>query len=93
MKAIGSAGLDTRASLVSLGNEMGEDRSRIVFNEKRIWYRDFYNLMWDFDLKEGLYLVLQFLERKDGVEEPTNSRVITRKILEEEYDLLGYGVL
>lgn len=27
------------------------------------------------------------------VEEPTNTRVITRKILEEEYELLGYSVL
>lgn len=74
-------------------NDGVEDRSMITFNEKRIWYKDFYNLMWDFDLKEKLYLVLQFLEKKENVEEATNSRVITRRILEEEYNIIGYTVL
>ena len=73
-------------------NDGVEDRSMITFNEKRIWYKDFYNLMWDFDLKEKLYLVLQFLEKKENVEEATNSRVITRRILEEEYNIIGYTV-
>ena len=50
--------METRASLVSMVNDGVEDRSMITFNEKRIWYKDFYNLMWDFDLKEKLYLVL-----------------------------------
>lgn len=55
---MGSRGIDTRASIANIASEIGEDRSTISFNEKRIWYRDFYNLMWDFDLNERLYLVL-----------------------------------
>jgi hypothetical protein len=33
------------------------------------------------------------LERKPYVEEPTNTTVITRKLLDDEYDILGYTVL
>ena len=33
------------------------------------------------------------MERKPNVEVPTGFSVITRKLIEEEYDLIGYTVL
>jgi hypothetical protein len=41
--------------------------------------------------KENLYLVLQYLERKASVLVPTTDKVITRRLIEDEYDLIGYS--
>jgi len=30
----------------------------VYFNEQRTWYKDFYNLLWDLELKENIYIVL-----------------------------------
>lgn len=29
----------------------------IYYNETRTWYKDLYNLMWDLDLKENVYML------------------------------------
>ena len=69
------------------------DKIMIPFNELRTWYRDLYNMLWDLDLKENIFLILQFLERKEHIDDPTTTAVVTRRIIEEEYDLIGYTVL
>ena len=38
-------------------------------------------------------MVLQYLERKPNIIAPTVDKVISRKMIEHEYDLLGYTVL
>jgi hypothetical protein len=48
----------------------------VVFNEVKTWYKDLYNLLWDLDLKENVYLILQFIEMKAGVKTPTLNAVI-----------------
>jgi hypothetical protein len=37
-------------------------------------------------------MVFQFIERKENITQPTNTGVITRKLIEDEYDLIGYTV-
>ena len=51
---------------------------------------DIYNRLWDIDLKENMYLIFQFLERKPTVTNPT-AGAITRTLIEDEYDLIGYA--
>mgnify|MGYP000870192848 CR=1 FL=1 len=48
--------------------------------------------MWDHELDENLYAVVQYLQRKEGVI-PTVNAVISRKLIETEYDLIGYSVI
>ena len=50
-------------------------------------------MLWDLELKENVYLVLQYLERKPEILQPTVTSVITRKLIEDEYDIIGYTVL
>lgn len=49
-------------------------------------------MLWDHELQDNLYLCLQFVERKITNKNPTITNVITRKLIEDEYDLLGYTV-
>lgn len=94
LKAISSVGRETKANLFGASSTSGGDEKfTVTFNEMRTWYKDLYNLMWDIDLKENLYLIFQVLERKEHIDAPTNTSVVTRKIIEEEYDLIGYTVL
>lgn len=50
----------------------------IYFNEQKTWFKDFYNLLWDLNLKENVYLILQYLERKESVDVANAHVVITR---------------
>ena len=52
-------------------------------------------MLWDFwktEKRNNLYLIVQYLELKKNVV-PTVNQSISRKILEDEYDLIGYGVI
>ena len=49
-------------------------------------------MLWDLDLKENVYLVLQYLELKPDID-PTGHSVVTRQDIEDEWDLIGYTVL
>mmetsp|Transcript_12126 Transcript_12126/g.11975 ORF Transcript_12126/g.11975 Transcript_12126/m.11975 type:complete len:147 (-) Transcript_12126:2098-2538(-) len=71
---------------------MMDPEKTVVFNELRTWYKDIYNLVWDLELKENAYLVFQYIERKVSVANPTITSVITRKLIEDEYDLVGYTI-
>jgi len=51
---------------------------------------DVYNYLWDLDMRFNMYLVLLFVERKASVIQPTITNVITRTLIEDEYDLIGY---
>lgn len=62
------------------------------FNDGKEFFMDFYKLFWDEDLNENMYVVIQYLERKEGVI-PTVNAVISRKLIEDEYDCLGYSVI
>ena len=64
----------------------------IEFNDGKEWNVDFYKLFWDEELNENLYCVVQYLERKEGVI-PTVNAVISRKLIEDEYDWIGYSVI
>lgn len=67
----------------------------ILWNENTTFVRDFYQLLWDIwerDLKRNLYLVVQYLQVKKGII-PTFNAGITRKLIEDEYDLIGYGAI
>jgi hypothetical protein len=103
IKAVNSQGRETRGN--NMGSSQGgratsaaamyhnDPEKTVYFNEQRTWYKDFYKLLWDLELKENIYIVLQYLERKADVEIPTTNAVITRKLIEDEYDLIGYTVL
>ena len=98
LKAISSTGKETRSQLGNIplsqsGHLPGQDPEKtIAYNEQRTWYKDFYNLYWDLDLKENIYLIVQYIERKPENINPTITAVITRKLIEDEYDLVGYTV-
>ena len=62
------------------------------FNDGKEWLVDFYKLFWDEELNENLYWVIQYLQRKEGVI-PTVNAVISRKLVEDEYDWIGYSVI
>ena len=62
------------------------------FNEGKEWECDFYKMIWDTDLKDNLYAVIQYIEVKEGVK-PTVNTVISRKLIEAEYNLIGYSVI
>ena len=64
----------------------------IEFNDGKEWPMDFYKLFWDEDLNENLYCVVQYLQRKEGVV-PTVNKNLSRKLIEDEYDLIGYSVI
>ena len=67
----------------------------ILWNENTTFVRDFYQFLWDIwdrELKKNLYLVVQYLEIKEGIV-PTITTNITRKLVEDEYDLGGYGII
>lgn len=49
-------------------------------------------MFWDEDLNENLYCVVQYLQVKQGII-PTVNAVISRKLIQDEYDLIGYGVI
>jgi hypothetical protein len=88
----------SRGSILQPGAKEVEDKGKenadkfLVFNEERTWYKDLYNLIWDMDLEENVYIVLQLLERKPNLE-PSKTQVITRQLIEEEYDMVGYTSL
>ena len=69
-----------------------EDRT-VSFEEKRTWYLDMNKLMASYYQSQDVYLVLQYLERKAHISAPTVDKVISRRLIETEYDLLGYTVL
>ncbi len=50
-------------------------------------------MVWDLELKESVFLILQYIELKAGIKNPATNAVITRKLIEDEYDLIGYTVL
>ena len=77
-------------ALQSKGATIYEDF--IEFNDGKEWLIDFYKLFWDEDLNENLYCVVQYLQRKEGVI-PTVNANISRKLIEDEYDLVGYSVI
>ena len=70
--------------------------STVPFDDGVHWHKNFYRLVnkyWEMGLDtRNLNLVLLYLQLKDGVE-PTNANVLTKNLLETEYDLLGYTVL
>jgi len=67
----------------------------VPFNDGKDWHRDFYDLiwkLWERKLESEMYLIIQYLQLKENTV-PSVSNVISRVLLEEEYDLLGYGVI
>lgn len=67
----------------------------ILWNENTTFVRDFYQYLWDIwdrELKKNLYCVVQYLELKEG-QIPSQTNSITRELVEDEYDLVGYGVI
>ena len=67
----------------------------LVFNEGRTWVRDYYNWLWDIwdlEARKNLYLIVKYLELKKG-QKPTINGLISRTLFENEYDLVGYGVI
>ena len=79
-----------RAQIEEDRNLYGDDT--FFLDEKHIWYQDFYSLFWNKWYKEknrNLYLLIQILQLKDGVQ-PSNAN-ITKQLLLREYDLIGYG--
>ena len=38
-------------------------------------------------------MVVQYLERKESVKVPTTNKSITRRLIEAEYDLIGYNAI
>ena len=67
----------------------------IVWFENKTFKNDFYNMLWDIwdrEKKKNLYCVVQYLELKPGVK-PTIHGTISRTLIEDEYDLIGYGVI
>ena len=73
-----------------------DKEATIGFEEVRSWAYDFYRMYWsqpetEDGVRENLYLVLQYLERKVSVLVPTTDKVITRRLIEDEYDLIGYS--
>lgn len=53
-----------RQSILKPGTSEVEEKGRenaesiMVFNDERTWYKDLYNLIWDMDLEENVYIVL-----------------------------------
>lgn len=71
-----------------------DDKEKTVyFNEQKTWYKDLYNMIWDLDLEENIYLILQYNELKPEIENPTGHTVMSRQVIEEEYDIVGYTIL
>ena len=72
-----------RASILKPGTVEVEDKGKespeamMVFNDDRTWYKDLYNLIWDMDLEENVYIIIQILERKPNLE-PSKTQMITR---------------
>eukprot|EP00344_Euplotes_crassus_P007376 CAMPEP_0197000934 /NCGR_PEP_ID=MMETSP1380-20130617/5749_1 /TAXON_ID=5936 /ORGANISM="Euplotes crassus, Strain CT5" /LENGTH=239 /DNA_ID=CAMNT_0042418401 /DNA_START=217 /DNA_END=936 /DNA_ORIENTATION=- len=67
----------------------------ILWNENTTFVRDFYAYLWDIwdrDLKKNLYCVVQYLELKEDMI-PSKTSNITRELVENEYDLVAYGVI
>jgi hypothetical protein len=67
----------------------------ILWNENTTWVRDYYKYLWDIwdrEAKRNLNLVVQFLELKEGIL-PSQTKSITRELVESEYDLIGYGII
>ena len=74
---------------------MSATEETIVWNESITFIRDFYKMLWDFwktEKRNNLYLIVQYLELKKNIV-PTVNQSISRKILEDKYDLIGYGVI
>lgn len=69
LKAVNSTGRETRAN-TKAGSSQGlnplapaaryhnDNEKTVYYNEQKSWYKDLYNLLWDLDLKENVYLVL-----------------------------------
>ncbi|TNV81375.1 hypothetical protein FGO68_gene7627 [Halteria grandinella] len=66
-----------------------DEEMTLRFDEKRTWVNDLYEEYWK-NGQQDIYLVLQYLQRKPTVAKPTIDSVISRKLLEQEYDLIGY---
>ena len=74
---------------------MSATEETVVWNESITFIRDFYKMLLDFwktEKRNNLYLIIQYLELKKNAI-PTVNQSISRKILEDEYDLIGYGVI
>lgn len=73
-------------------NEVAPDQ--IPIDDGIRWQKNFYKMVshyWEIGLKKNLNLVLLYLQLKEGVR-PSVKSVITKSLLESEYDLLGYTV-
>lgn len=58
------------------------------------WQKNFYKMVshyWSIGLHKNLNVVLLYLQLKEGVK-PSVGSMITKSLLEQEYDLLGYSV-
>lgn len=49
--------------------------------------------MWDEDCFYNLNLLVQLIQVKEEIKMPTVSSLISRELIEAEYDLIGYGVV
>eukprot|EP00347_Sterkiella_histriomuscorum_P021767 403332835 len=68
----------------------------LIFQSGKVWVRDFYNWLWDMwdeDTFHNLNLLVQLIQVKEEVKQPTVSSLISRELIEAEYDLIGYGVV
>ena len=71
-------------------NAYGDDV--MILDETQIWYQDFYSLFWNKSYKgdnRNLYLLIQVLQLKKN-KQPSGAN-ITKQLLLDEYDLIGYG--
>lgn len=67
----------------------------IVWLENKTFWWDFFKYIWDrwkVEKKKDLYLIVQYLELKEGVK-PTMTGQISRRLIEEEYILIGYATI
>ena len=47
-------------------DEGAKNQEFYEFNEGKEWIQDYYKLLWDHELDENLYAVIQYLQRKEG---------------------------
>ncbi len=64
--------------------------SLVTFDDKRRWVCDLYQQYWK--TRTDIYLVLQYIERKETAA-LTTDKGLTRKLIEQEYDLIGYSTV
>lgn len=76
--------------------DMSDMGDVIVWHENVEFKRDFFEFIterWKEEKKKkDLYLVIQYAELKEGVQ-PSIGGQISRKLIEDEYDLVGYSCI